>query len=257
MSSGRCGVNSRAARVVALLVLLLGSCERLPEEGGERGVSIRHLLGLYSGSPRHIAEPIWIEGEVIATDRSGEFYNRILLQDSTAGVAIMVDCDTLHRLHVRGDRLKVECQGLCLGAYGHSVRIGVAGTSQQVEAMSLGQWNECHRSLGVTPTPISPTPLRISSLGAEHIATLALFEGVRFVEAGESWAEEGVSQTRHLVDCEHPNDTLCVRLSGYSEFYEELIPSGECSVVGVVDYFATDYQLLLESPDGVLPHSDF
>ena len=241
--------RSRTIWALALVLLLVGCSSRV---GGEvEVVSIRHLTSLYGGYPIEINTPVAIEGEVISTDRSGEFYQRVIVQDATGGISIMVAHKELYTLHSRGDKLRIEPLGLTLGGYGHAVRLGAEGTNEQVAPLTPAEWNAHHTKVGVSPS-LTITPLTIASIGAENIATLALFEGVRFVEAGEPWAEEKTSLSRHIVDDSHPTDTLQVRLSGYSDFHTLAIPKGRCSVVGVVDYFNDHYQLLIDSPDAVL-----
>lgn len=232
-----------------LLVVLLVGCEGVAEVE-ERVLSLRTLTGRYEGYPLTITDRVVVEGEVVSTDRSGEFYNRVVIQDSSGGVVVMVECDTLHLLHSIGDRLRIECQGLTLGSYGRGVRLGVEGSDEEVEAMPLAEWRERYEEVGISPA-LRTTPLTIASADATNLYTRVLFEGVRFVEAGEQWAEEKESATRHIVDSNHPTDTLQVRVSGYSEFWAERIPSGVCDVVGVLDFFGTKYQLLIASPYAV------
>ena len=234
---------------ILLLGLLFMGCES-GDGGGEDLLSIRALTARYEGYPLTITDRVMIEGEVISTDRSGEFYNRVVIQDATGGVMIMVDCDTLHLLHSLGDRLRIECRGLTLGGYGRGIRLGAKGTTEQVEALAISEWRARISEVGVSDE-LHTTPLTIATLSATNLSTRVLLEGVRFVEAGERWAEQGESLSRHIVDVTHTADTLTVRMSGYSEFWSERIPAGVCDVVGVVDYFGDKYQLLIASPDAV------
>lgn len=241
------------SKAVGLIMLLwcIGCGGVESGEAEAEVVSIRHLQTLYRGYPLTLTDNVAIRGEVISTDRSGEFHQRLIIQDSTGGISIMIAHNRLYSLHSRGDILRVEARGLTLGGYGRSTRLGGEGEDEQVAPLSLGEWNAHHKRVGVSPQ-LKITPLTIATIGAENIATLALFEGVRFVEAGEVWAEEKNATSRHIIDLNNPTDTLQVRLSGYSDFHTLTIPEGRCSVVGVVDYFNDHYQLLIDSPDAVL-----
>jgi hypothetical protein len=238
-----------AKYVVVVLGLLFAGCG-LSDDGGEGLISIRSLTARYEGYPLSIADRITIVGEVVSTDRSGEFYNRVIVQDATGGVMIMVDCDTLHLIHSVGDRISIECRGLRIGGYGRGVRLGVEGVTEQVGPLTIAEWRTRYNKDGVSKE-LHTTPVTIGELSATNLSTRVLLEGVRFVEAGECWAEDGVPLSRHIVDCSHPTDTLQVRMSGYSEFWSERIPSEVCDVVGVLDYFGNNYQLLIASPDAV------
>lgn len=235
--------------MMVVLGLLFAECG-VSDDGGEGLISIRSLTARYEGYPLSITDRIRIEGEVVSTDRSGEFYNRVIVQDATGGVMIMVDCDTLHLIHSVGDRINIECRGLTIGGYGKGVRLGAEGTTEQVESLTIAEWRTRYSEVGVNEE-LRTTPVTIDALSATNLSTRVLLEGVRFVEAGECWAEDGVSLSRHIVDCNTPTDTLQVRVSGYSEFWSERIPAGVCDVVGVLDYFGNKYQLLIASPDAV------
>lgn len=242
------------AYLVALTVLFVGC--KSGENGAEsRTISIRQLVALYEGYPLLITEPIAVEGVVVSDDRYGEFYNKVVVEDSTGGVTFMVDSPTLYTLHKMGDILRVDCCGLTIGGYGRAARVGERSSQREVEPLSVARWREQYTFVGVADS----LPYRSVALGevsAELLSTRIYLEGVRFVEAGEKWAPNSESTTRHIVDHTTGSDTLAVRLSGRSDFANEEIPEGECSLFGVLDYFNNHYQLLLASPDEVLSHSE-
>ena len=236
---------------LALFVMGCSSDSDVPE-----ATSISYLRGLYRGYPTLLHEECYIEGEVISSDRSEEFHHRIVVQDATGGIAFAVDYDALHTLLSVGDRVRVRCGGLTLGSYSHSLRLGrESAEGIEVSDMSLAEWKERFEIVGVSER-LHTTHIEIGSLSAPNLSTWVRIEGVRVVEAGEMWADEGVSLTRHLVDIDTPSDTLRVRLSGYSDFWDQKIPLGECQVEGVLDYFSDDYQLVINSPDGVLTENE-
>lgn len=252
MLQGRCAIWS------ALVVLwLLTGCESSAgsDEPTTRLVSISHLTSLYDGYPQELSERIAIEGVVISDDRHGEFRHRVVMEDASGGVTVMVASDSLCLLHKVGDILRVECCGLTLGGYGRSPRLGAEGQLSEVAPLSPARWQEVHNLVGVAPQ-VPLHEITIDELSARYISTRLLLRGVRFVEAGEEWAPLERDTTRHLVTSPHGADTLAVRLSGRSDFAHQPIPEGECTLIGVLDYFHEDYQLLLASPEDVLPHSE-
>lgn len=252
MLQGRCAIWS------ALVVLwLLTGCESSAgsDEPTTRLVSISHLTSLYDGYPQELSERIAIEGVVISDDRHGEFRHRVVMEDASGGVTVMVASDSLCLLHRVGDVLRVECCGLTLGGYGRSPRLGAEGQLSEVAPLSLARWHEVHKLVGVAPQ-VPLHEITIDELSARYISTRLLLRGVRFVEAGEEWAPLERDTTRHLVTSPHGADTLAVRLSGRSDFAHQPIPEGECTLIGVLDYFHEEYQLLLASPEDVLPHSE-
>ncbi|MBO7300645.1 MAG: hypothetical protein J6U53_04460 [Tidjanibacter sp.] len=231
-----------------VLVGLLVGCEMCGDGEGAEVLSMRALTSRYEGYPQTITDRVVVEGEVVSTDRSGENYNRVMVQDPSGGAIFMVDCDTLHLLHSIGDRLRIECRGLTIGGYGRGVRLGLEGEGEQIKTLTLADWLTRSEMIGVSKE-LYTNPTTIGTLSAAHLYTRVVIEGVRFEDAGDEWAEESESISRKIVDNIHTTDTLQVRVSGYSEFRGERIPSGVCDVVGVLDYFGNNYQLLLASPD--------
>ena len=243
-------LKSRASRwlMVALLATLSVGCSHPAE--GPTTISIAYLRSLYDGYPRKIDQPIAIEGEVVSDDRYGNFYHTLVLQDSSAGIPIIIDHNVLHTLHPVGNRVRVNCFGLTLGSYGKSVRLG--GESErdvEVGALDVGQWQRCATDLGPR-LEVSPKTIEIAQIGAREIATLVSIEDVTIVEGGELWSDAAERRDIHIVDSRA--DTLIVRLSPYEELYGSRLPEGRVDVVGVVDYFVPRYQLVISSSKSVI-----
>ena len=242
---------------LALVALAVVACGCSAGESGEevQRLTIRALKSLYQGYPVRITEQVAVEGVVVGTDRYDELYHQLILQDHTGGVVFSIDNASLYETYSVGDSLRVGCCGLTLGGYGHSVRVGDApqGDGYQTSPIDWTLWCSLVEHCGVGREP-KPERVEIGAIGPQHISTLVRLDGVRFVEAGESLADKGVAVSRHLVSATQtePTDTLVVRASGRSDFYDMLLPVGPCSVVGIAGYFYDDYQLIITSPDDIV-----
>ena len=241
--------------LVALAVVACGCSE--DRSGVDKTLSIRALKSLYRGYPVRITEQVAVEGVVVGTDRYDELYHQLILQDHTGGVVFSINDARLYETYSVGDSLRVGCCGLTIGGYGHSVRVGNApqGDGYQTSPIEWALWCSLVEHCGVGHKPKAEM-VEIGALGAEHISTIVRVDDVRFVEAGESVADKGVAVSRHLVSATQaePTDTLVVRASGRSDFYDMLLPAGPCSVVGIAGYFHDDYQLLITSPDDIVAY---
>ena len=223
----------------------------------DKTLSIRALKLLYRGYPVMITEQVAIEGVVVGTDRYDELYHQLMLQDHTGGVVFSINDARLYETYSVGDSLRVGCCGLTIGGYGHSVRVGDApqGDGYQTSPIEWALWCSLVEHCGVGHKPKAER-VEIGALDAEHISTSVRVDDVRFVEAGEPLADKSGAVSRHLVSATQaePTDTLVVRASGRSDFYDMLLPAGPCSVVGIAGYFHDDYQLLITSPDDIVAY---
>ena len=63
---------------------------------------------------REIKENIIISGEVIADDRTGNFYRQIIIDDGTAAIPLLLDASNLYNDFGVGRKIYVRCKGLYL-----------------------------------------------------------------------------------------------------------------------------------------------
>lgn len=237
--------------VLGLLLATLSCCSPTSEEQNPP-CSIASLRGLYRGYPRIISQELMIAGKVVSDDRYGQYRHRLAVQDASGGILIAIDHPELHSLHKMGDSIVVECRGLTIGGYGGSAMLGGPSEGEsEVTPLSPAEWMLHHTTLSQGPLP-TPKRLRIAAIGPEDMATRVRVCSVEFVEAGKLWSEVTEEREVHLVDSQTPTDTLAARLTNRGDYYDSRLPSGVVDVVGVVDYFSTNYQLLVASPSAVL-----
>lgn len=218
--------------------------------------SIASLRALYRGYPRLVTEECFIEGCVVSDDRYGQFSRRLALQDDTGGIFISIDHPQLYTLHSPGDTLRVNCLGLTIGGYGGSAMLGAEGSGQsEVTPLDMPQWMLHHTALGQGPLPAA-THRTIATLGPTDMATRVRICNVEIVEAGERWEDVALLRSFGLIDPTNEGDTLRVWLGKGGDYHNATLPYGVVDVVGVLDYFANDYQLIVASPSAVLEREE-
>ena len=87
--------------------------------------SIHDLKTLYKNSPLEINSNIWIRGQVISTDVTGNIYREIYIQDETGGIDVKIGKSSLYSEYKLGQWLYVNCLGLTLGAYNGMPQLGM------------------------------------------------------------------------------------------------------------------------------------
>ncbi len=221
----------------------------VPKSGDEEH-SIASLKTLYSGAPTQIRDNILITGTVISSDREGNFYQTLVVEDATGGIEIKLGVDEIFKHFRIHTRATIRCQGLWLGSYGGTLQLGSA-PMQTFETEPLTEI-EMAEHLTVDATfygEIVPRESTISDLSARDISTFVLLSGVRFApeEEGLSWAETDdespYATDRYLIDSQ--GNRLAVRTSRYASFARRMLPRGEGKILGVAGYFDDRFQLVV------------
>lgn len=116
-------------------------------------VSIKDLASLYvqgkafemPGGKVELANAV-IKGRVTSTDKPGNFYKSLYIQDETAGIELKIGKNGLYNNYLQGQTIYVELGGLWLGMYGYKsgnyggqgmVQIGFNGEGSDYETSYL------------------------------------------------------------------------------------------------------------------------
>lgn len=237
---------NRTAYILLLAAFLsMASCRN--RDGGaeeRREVSVSYLKSLYKGHPRLITEDYKITGNVVSSDRFGNFYKVLVIEDGTGGIEIKVDMKDLFKVYERGAEVEVSCKSLTLGAYGQLVQLGTEAEGGYETGYIPEQQAGWHINVtGRKAGDLRPLLLEIDGIRPSHICRSVAFDNVRFTEAGggAKWCEEGVDTDRTLMDAK--GNTLIVRTSSHAEFAGYLLPEGNIYIEGVLSWFNGKYQL--------------
>ena len=220
--------------------------------------------------------PYIIHGRVVSSDASGNIYKSIVIQDETAAIPLSVNQGSTYVDYRIGQEVVIDCTGLWIGYYnglqqlgwlgepyngetqlgfmawdlflGHSEKNGFPVPETKNVALD-GEW-PADQPYCVTFNSFSQLPAAGDDL-ARMQSQLVEFRNVSFVEGGKmTYAPYQESVNRTLKDAS--GATLIVRTSGYSNFYNQLIPEGSGNVRGILSYYSGAYQLLLRGPGDVL-----
>lgn len=214
--------------------------------GGDGFISIAALKAMYINRPVTVSEEVSIRGRVVSSDRWGNFYKTLCLEDDSGGIAVRVDLEEYFRVFGLGDIVTVYCNTLTLGTYGGAIQLGVLSSDVATQVTYIPE-HYLLSSVGVTVAEAEPsvTVTSIDRLAPSLIHCYVELRDVQFEqwEEGMTWCDEDTDTDRTLVDRE--GNRLAVRTSGYATFASGLLPSGSGTVRGVVGYFNGSYQLTL------------
>ncbi|MDE6392554.1 MAG: hypothetical protein K2L59_04720 [Muribaculaceae bacterium] len=213
-------------------------------------------------------EHVIIKGRVISSDASGNIYKSLVLQDETAALAFSLNQSSMYVDYRLGQEVLVDMTGLNIGYYRGLQQVGAPGEpysgEPQLGFMAYDYWL-AHSERNGLPDPdcayirygkddvpadkmhcfVFNSFDEVNSLLLTSMQSqLVEFRNVRFEGAGElNYSDYQESANRTLIDVN--NQTLTVRNSGYSNFYNNILPEGTGRVRGILSYYGDAWQLVL------------
>lgn len=225
---------------------------------------IAAIKEMYGGEDPVLIESenkLYLQAYVISNDEAGNIHKQLFIQDlpenPTAGVVISTHATNLYTKYRPGRKIYFRVDGLYIGDFGGLPSIGIR-EGESVGRISADEFDQrIYRSL--EEVDMVPRIITIEEAQNESLlATLIKLEEVQFPEdlLGEHFGNINNSQTvnRILENCEE--ETIVLRNSGYSDFKDELLPSGNGSIVGILNTFYGTPQLFIRDLDDVTMNSD-
>ncbi|GGK37579.1 MULTISPECIES: DUF5689 domain-containing protein [Flavobacteriaceae] len=181
-----------------------------------------------------------VEGYVVSSDESGNFKNRLIIQDAienpAAGIQLLIDKDLIFEEYNRGDKVFVILNKLYMNKMDEVLTIGYPKGSgiAKIETSKVGSFIfNSGENFTITPTKISIAEVKNS----EFKNTLVTVTDVQLTssELGKAFAfftgdNDGI---RTLESCNEPIK-LGVFTSGEATFANEKFPEGSGNITGVL-----------------------
>ena len=130
--------------------------------------SIKDLKSLYKSPGVEITSNIWIKGQVISSDVTGNVYRELYIQDETGGIDIKVGKSSLYSEYKLGQWIYVRCASLTLGSYNGMPQLGLDDPTGEYETsyIDLQAIIDEHVFKGAYGTPLAPTEINETQLKA-------------------------------------------------------------------------------------------
>jgi len=201
----------------------------------------------YAGAfgPVEITQDLVFSGVVVGDDKSGNYYKEMIIQDSTAGISILIDKPSYFTTYFVGRRIFVKAKGLYIQSVNGTPKIGAlaAGAVDVIPSTLIpnyitgGKW-------GIV---VEPRKRKVTSLTDADLNTLVQFDSVQFdfTEVGQPYADAVNKSTvnHYLQNCS--GQSIIVRTSGYANFATQLIPCKAGSVKAIYQKYNSDQQVFL------------
>lgn len=236
-----------------------------------RTISIAALKELYTDviqgdkQYKEITGTARIEGVVIGDDETGNIYSQIIVADETGAIVVSVNKSGLYAFTPVGQKVVIDCNGLCIGGYGQQAQLGVPYNGS-IGRMPIYVWEQHVRLLGEPKLYYEELkPLVIESaealkqLDKKNAPLLVTFKGVTIpnAEGGKVYASEDDKPFDKATFVEHDmkfvDGGACAPLhtSPYAHFADEKLPKGELNVTGILANFKGQWQLVVRTLDDV------
>lgn len=217
--------------------------------------TIAQLLTMPQGAA--ITNDITICGVVVMDDRSGNYYKSIVVQDSTAGIELLLDQSNLYNDYPVGRKIYVKCKGLFLGNYNGNPQLGytpaASGSLSNIPAILMSNYIvKANYPNAIVPDTFTITELAAAT--ATRLNTLVAIRKTEFADdnVGIPYAEQaGLSSATSLTIQDCSGSKAKLRTSGYAKFQPYLTPVGNGTMVGVFTKYKTDIQLVIRDTNDV------
>lgn len=221
-------------------------------------ITFSEVKALHTMGTLQIQDDLIIEGYVISSDKSGNFFGSLYFQDQpsnpTGGFIIVMDVRDSHLFYPTGTKILVRLKGLYLGRSKGVFKIGAVFSSfgnlsvgrLPASAVSQHIFVDCSNKVSLEPVPIS-----LESLGDAKPNTLVRLENVEISEdeIGLPFANFQELTERTLINCKDTNIGLLN--SGYADFQSEILPQGSGSLIGVLLKENDDYLVVIRDLDDI------
>ncbi len=203
--------------------------------------TIHDLKALYKSKPLEVSGNVWIKGQVISSDVTGNVYRELYIQDATGGIDVKIGKSSLYSEFTLGQWVYVYCDGLTLGAYNGMPQLGLAADETSTNEYETSYIDvqaiiNQHIFRGAQDTPLTPAVVTEEDIKAAISAGFT----------GELWGKlvkiEGMKYGNQIFALFYPNSNLPHK-SGNPENRVFLSDKGtwgittwSCSKAGYINY---------------------
>lgn len=260
-------MNKLFIPLFTILLLIPSSCVDLeydqPPAGGEDpnlpvNITIAELKSRHSLKEyEEITDDATLSGLVVSDDTEDNFFKQLVIQDATGGIEMRIEMSDLHNVYPVGRKVYVKAKGLWLGDYKGLIQLGAGQGVDDKGDPELIRIPESLVTQYIVPATygnvVTPNTLTIDQLSLSDVSTLVRFENVEFIseDAGQTYADSSTTfpDNSMVEDCSKKR--LIIRTSDYASFANDLTPTQNGALEGILSIFGDVFQLTLRDLDDV------
>ena len=228
-------------------------------------ISISQVKGYFVNRNVHtITSNLVVKGYVVSSDRTGNFYKELYLQDDpitpTAALHIMVDQVDSYNMFNPGREVYIDLNGLHIGEARRGNGIISLGGSISVDGNEVEPVRQLdiqsHFYRTKTTAEIVPLPIRFSEITSNHIGMFVSVEDVSITasEQGKPFVapRDYFDTQRTLEGCEGGSTvSFILETSAFASYKDLPLPSGTGTINGIVSKTYNGSDIVLTLNDAV------
>ncbi len=236
----------RIGFTLLLLLVTIAGCTKgyNPEPPAVRPIptptlTIEGLHALYRNQPLTIGDEVVVSGVVTTSDRAGNFYHSLCIEQAGYGLELLIGGEALHSRYPIGCRLAVRLKGLTLATERGVLQAGVAAPAYAYSSLEqlVGQPRIDEHLFPYDEPPTNPHAQQctIEELTPAHCGRLVVITGLR----SDPLAEEEPTLAGYHRFTDALNQSLHLYVSSYARFSAEPLPAGEVALRGILQHLSS------------------
>ena len=204
-----------------------------------------------------------LEGYVISSDETGNFFKTISIQDdpvnpSGKGIQLEIDANNLYTNYPLGSKIQIQLNGLVAGYDRGVIKLGSIYVQNGETRVGRMQQTLANANIKKTCDVIEPLTPRVfnslyEALKLENVNTLVTIKNIQFENpTGDVTYGDAVNLTtvnRKLID--KKGKTVDLRNSGYAYWADATLPTQSGEITVVVSIYNGGYQLYIRDLNDV------
>ncbi|MEM9836540.1 MAG: DUF5689 domain-containing protein [Bacteroidota bacterium] len=213
-------------------------------------ITIAELKALHTigTDPTAIPAGSLLSATVVGNDVSGNIFKELYVEDASGGLVMRIDVNGLNALYPVGTPLIINLDDLYIGDFNTKYQLTIVGGDRIPQGIlsDVLLYNALPgETIEVMPRTITLDQLDDDATFADLQNTLVRIEGLQFIDsdAGVPFADVPGERdlNRTLRDCF--GNTIVTRTSRFSDFAANNTPTGNGTVIALVDAFGSTRQL--------------
>lgn len=221
-------------------LVVLVSCKKDPDSPPIGTLNAGQIITIDSlrnwetnAGPTSITEDLSVYGIITMDESDGNIYKQLYVQDHTAGINVRLTASSDFKA---GDSVRIALKGAYLSDYAGVIQLDSIDPEKAIIKQS-------------SDNIFAPAVKTIPEISLEDEGKLIKIENVQFqyTELSNTYADavNQSSENRLIEDCD--GNVMIVRSSGYANFAGTALPTGNGSLICIVNQFNGELQLIIRS----------